>query len=153
MLPITYETAASRALRLRCPRCGEGDLFRNWFSMHPQCSHCQLRFERAPGYFLGSAYVNYGIISLTLTAMYMGLHFGAEISNRVLVGPLVAYFVLVPLFLFRYARSWWLAMDCYFDPTSFSESEDYMVRGAELNSSPDELASPGEVPPPTERGT
>ena len=131
MLPINYETAASRAVQLRCPRCGEGDLFRNWFIMYPTCSHCGLRYERAPGYFLGSAYVNYGIIALTLTVMYVGLHFGAEISNEWLAGPLVGYCTLVPLFLFRYARSWWLAMDCYFDPTSFAESEDYMVRGAE----------------------
>jgi hypothetical protein len=73
--------------------------------------------------------VNYGIIALTLTAMYMGLHFGAGISNAVLAGPLLAYCLLLPLLLFRYARSWWLAMDCYFDPTSFAESEDHMVQG------------------------
>ena len=141
MLPINYGTAVSRALRLRCPRCGEGKLFRNGFTMHPQCHHCHLRYERAPGYFLGSAYVNYGIIALTLTVMYMGLHFGAGISNQWLAGPLIAYFTLVPLFLFPYARSWWLAMDCYFDPTSFAESEDYMVRGVELQ-------EPGDAPRP-----
>jgi uncharacterized protein (DUF983 family) len=132
MLPINYETAASRALRLRCPRCGEGDLFRNWFIMHQTCSHCGLRYERAPGYFLGSAYINYGFIALTLTVMYMGLHFGAEISNEWLAGPLIAYCIITPLLLFRFSRSWWLAMDCYFDPTSFAESEDYMVRGENL---------------------
>ena len=97
--------------------------------MHEQCSKCGLRYERAPGYFLGSAYVNYGFIAMTLTAMYMGLHYGAEISNQWLAAPLIAYCTIVPLLLFRYARSWWLAMDCYFDPTSFEESEDYMVRG------------------------
>jgi uncharacterized protein (DUF983 family) len=136
MLPITYGTAVNRALELRCPRCGEGLLFRNWFVMHEKCPHCGLRYERAPGYFLGSAYVNYGFIALTLTVMYMGLHFGAQISNQWLAGPLIAYCTIVPLFLFRYARSWWLAMDCYFDPTSFAESEDFMVRGEELEPEP-----------------
>ncbi len=134
MLPITYGTAASRALQLRCPRCGEGPLFRNWLVMHSKCLHCELHYERAPGYFLGSAYVNYGIVALTLTVMYVVLHFGAEISNQWLVGPLIAYCTILPLILFRYARSWWLAMDCYFDPTSFAESEDYMVRGADMHS-------------------
>lgn len=155
MLPITYEAAVSRALGLRCPRCGEGKLFRNWFVMHPQCSHCHLRFERAPGYFLGSTYVNYGFIALTLTVIYMGLHFGAEISNRVLFGPLVAYFTLVPLLLFRYARSWWLAMDCYLDPTSFDESEDYMVRGAEMEPAAEASAAPSvdDGIAPSQRGT
>ena len=129
MLPITYNTAASRALRLKCPRCGEGPLFKNWFVMHPKCPHCGLRYERAPGYFLGSAYVNYGIIALSMTAMYMGLHFGAGFSNQVLTPPLIAYCIILPLILFRYARAWWLAMDCYCDPTSFAESEDYLIRG------------------------
>ena len=143
MLPISYGTAVSRAVRLRCPRCGEGELFRNWFTMHPTCDHCHLRYERAPGYFLGSTYVNYGFIALTMTVMYMGLHFGAEISNQWLAGPLIAYCTVVPLILFRHARSWWLAMDCYFDPTSFAESEDYMVRGEELQEPADDGCHPG----------
>lgn len=128
MLPISYGTAASRALHLRCPRCGHGRLFRNWITMYPACTSCGLRFERAPGYFLGSAYVNYGIVAGSLTILYLTLHYGAEISNRWLAGPLLAYCIVVPLILFRYARSWWLAMDCYCDPTSFAESEDYMTQ-------------------------
>ena len=129
MLPITYGTAASRAFALRCPRCGEGPLFRNWITMHDRCSHCQLKYERAPGYFLGSTYINYGFIAITLTAMYMGLHFGAGISNQVLTPPLIAYCIVVPIILFRYARAWWLAMDCYFDPTSFDPEYDAFVSG------------------------
>lgn len=140
MLPITYGTAASRALRLLCPRCGKGRLFRGWITMYPECPCCHLRYERAPGYFLGSTYVNYGFIALTMTVMYMGLHFGADISNEMLAGPLIAYCVFFPVILFRYARSWWLAMDCYLDPDSFAESEDYMVRGAEQ-------ADPSNAPP------
>src|SRR5579871_3343182 len=127
MLPITYETAARRALRLRCPRCGQGTLFRSWFAMYSHCSHCGLRYERAPGYFLGSTYVNYGIVTLSLTVFYLSLHYGAEIGNQWLVGPLTAYCIILPLLLFRYARSWWLAMDCYFDPVSFAESEDQLL--------------------------
>lgn len=97
--------------------------------MHASCMHCQLKFERAPGYFLGSTYINYGFIALTMTAMYMGLHLGAEISNQVLAPPLIAYCVVVPIILFRYARAWWLAMDCYFDPTSFDPENDAFVSG------------------------
>lgn len=130
MLPITYGNAVSRAWGLRCPRCGQGKLFRGWITMHEECPHCHLRYERAPGYFLGSTYVNYGFCAVTMTVMYMGLHFGAGIANEWLAVPLIAYCIIVPLVLFRYARSYWLAMDCYFDPTSFDESDDYLVRGA-----------------------
>jgi uncharacterized protein (DUF983 family) len=126
-MAITYEEAAGRALRLRCPRCGQGKLFRSWFTMYQRCDHCGFVFERAPGFFLGSAYVNYAFMAVTLTSMYMGLHFGLELSNEVLAGPLLAYCVVVPLILFRYARAWWLAMDCYFD--SVGAEEDRTARG------------------------
>ncbi len=125
--PITYQSAVSRALRLRCPRCGQGALFRKRLSMHNLCPHCGLQYERAPGYFLGSTYVNYGFISLSMTAMYTGLHFGAQISNERLTLPLLAYCVITPLVIFRHARAWWLAMDCYLDPISFDIENDERI--------------------------
>lgn len=119
MTELTYGTLASRALRLQCPRCGIGPLFKNFMTMHERCPHCSLKFERAPGYFLGSIYVNYGFMAITMTAAYMGLHFVAEIPNKVLIAPLTIYCVVMPIILFRYGRAWWLAMDCYCDPSGF----------------------------------
>ncbi|MEX2287494.1 MAG: DUF983 domain-containing protein [Planctomycetaceae bacterium] len=104
-----------RALRLRCPRCGGGKLFRGWLSMYESCPNCKLKYERAPGYFLGSTYINYGLTVGTVTVAYVSLHFGFDYDNRTLVWPLVAFVVLFPLFFFRYARALWLAMDCVFD--------------------------------------
>ena len=45
--------------RLRCPRCGRAPLFRGWFRMNAVCAVCDLRFERAQGYWVGAIYVNY----------------------------------------------------------------------------------------------
>ena len=87
--------------------------------MHPECSNCRLRYERAPGYFLGSTYINYALTALTLTIAYVVLHFKAGYDNRTLMLPLVAYCVLFPLLSFRHARALWLAMDCYCDATDF----------------------------------
>ena len=108
-----------RALRLNCPRCGEGRLFKGLFTMHERCPKCSLKYERGPGYFLGSTYVNYGFMSITTTSMYMALHYGYGISNDVLKIPFLVYCVVMPMILFRYARAWWLAMDCYCDPLAF----------------------------------
>jgi len=116
-------TNLGRALRLRCPRCGIGRLFKNWLRMESNCSHCRLKYERAPGYYLGSAYINYALTAFLLTAAYVGLHFGAGYTNRALAGPLVAFCVVFPLFFFRYARSLWLAMDFRFDVTGFEEEQ------------------------------
>ena len=117
-------TIVGRAWRLRCPRCGDGRLFheaRRWFSMHECCDGCGLKYERARGYFLGSAYINYAWTGLLLLLLYPALHFGMEFSNRQLLFPLVAVFVGGPVLMFRHARSVWLAMDCIFDSAGFAE--------------------------------
>ena len=54
----------------------------------------------------------------------MGLHFGARLDNRTLMGPLLAFCVLFPMIFFRYARSLWLALDSLIDASSFDESHD-----------------------------
>lgn len=112
----TIETLLGRALRLKCPRCGNGPLFVGWFTMPERCPNCGMKYERAPGYFLGSAYVNYGITAVVLMFAYFILHFGFRWSNRQLALPLSTFCVLFPLWAFRYARALWLALDCHFDP-------------------------------------
>lgn len=108
-------------MRLRCPRCGVGRLFVGWFRMHERCPGCDLKYERAPGYFLGSSYLNYGATALTLVVAYPLLHFGVGWTNTELTFPLVAWVMVFPLFFFRYARSLWLGMDYHFDGGSFDE--------------------------------
>jgi uncharacterized protein (DUF983 family) len=121
---IPYGTLASRAMRLRCPRCGGGKLFEGWFRMYERCPNCKLKYERDPGYFLGSAYVNYGLTALIVTGVYVPLRFLAKIEGRFLLGPLLVFCIVFPLFFFRHARAWWLAMDCHFDTEGFDPKND-----------------------------
>jgi uncharacterized protein (DUF983 family) len=110
-----YTTILGRALRLRCPRCGQGKLFHGWFAMHGECSSCGLKYQREPGFFLGSIYFNYGLTALLVTAAYfIGFFSGAD--PDVLLWSLTAFCLLFPLWFFRYARSLWLAFDQYWDP-------------------------------------
>lgn len=92
--------------------------------MHKRCPKCALRYERGPGYFLGSAYINYGLTTFILTVSYVVLHFVMGWTNRELAPWLVAFCVAFPLFFFRYARSFWMGIDFHLDPTGFaSETE------------------------------
>jgi uncharacterized protein (DUF983 family) len=118
-----FGTILGRSLRLRCPRCGGGKLFRSYFRMNAECPQCKLRYERAPGYFLGSMYINYGLTTLLMTVAYVALVFGAGLSNREVLAPLLVFVVLFPVAWFRHARSLWLGMDCYFDRTDFDLDE------------------------------
>jgi len=47
-----FKVGYRRALKLRCPNCGEDDLYRSFFRMNDKCSACGLKYEREPGYFL-----------------------------------------------------------------------------------------------------
>ncbi len=106
----------SRAMRLRCPACGEGLLFLGWFRMAESCPNCGLLFSREPGFYLGSIYVNYGLTALLVTVGYFAMFFGDVLSDPQRLGILIAFSILFPLWFFRYARALWLGFDQLWDP-------------------------------------
>lgn len=105
-----------RGLRLVCPACGEGRIFRGRFAMNDRCERCGRKFDRAPGYLLGSIYVNYGLTALLTVAMYFGLYFSGTMQGRPLLWTMTAFCVAFPLWFFRYARALWIAFDERWDP-------------------------------------
>lgn len=91
-------------------------LFSGWFRMHERCEACGLKYERAPGYFLGSIYFNYGMTALLVTVLYFACYFGELIPQQYLLWSLAAFSVAFPVWFFRYARSLWVGMDHFLDP-------------------------------------
>ena len=90
--------------------------------MLPACNSCGFRFERDPGFFLGSIYINYGWTAMITTIGYISLRFGMDIPGKKLVFVFAPFCVLFPLFFFRYARSLWLSLDCRLDVTTLEDS-------------------------------
>jgi uncharacterized protein (DUF983 family) len=43
----------------RCPNCGQGKVFKTFFTIYDTCSHCHVRFDRDTGNLTGSAAINY----------------------------------------------------------------------------------------------
>jgi uncharacterized protein (DUF983 family) len=121
---VPFEVGFRRALKLTCPRCGEDKLFTGLFEMNTQCAHCKFTYEREPGYFLGSSYINYGWTAFSMTIAYIVTHFGFSLPNLYVVPPLVLYSVVFPIFFHRYARAFWLTMDCFFDHYEFDEQDE-----------------------------
>jgi uncharacterized protein (DUF983 family) len=107
--------AEGRALRLRCPRCGRAPLFRGWFTMNVLCPACSLRFERAPGYWIGAIYVNYGVtVAIAVTGFFLLRALaGVESGQLTLWVPFVLVF---PLWFFRYSRALWLGLEYALNP-------------------------------------
>lgn len=115
-------------LRLKCPRCGEGQIFSGMFKMRSECGSCHFKFEREVGYFVGAMYVNYGATIFIAFASYFALDYFTSIPfypNLILWGVFSALF---PVFFFRYSRSLWLSFDYILNP---SEPPDSRREGTE----------------------
>lgn len=113
---MRFFTLVGRALRLRCPLCGQGRLFRTWLIMHAECPHCGAHFEREPGFFLGSIYINYGLTALIVAVAYPALLFNQIVPEQPLLWSALAFTVLFPVLIFPWARSLWIGFDQWRDP-------------------------------------
>ena len=96
-----------RALRLRCPRCGIGALFRGFLKMNDACGSCALDFRQEPGYYVGAMWLNYG--ATALSGIAAGLLLLGRVSTGVLVTSLSAWGLLFPILFFHHSRAIWLA--------------------------------------------
>jgi uncharacterized protein (DUF983 family) len=116
-------TLLGRGMRLRCPTCGRGKLFRNWFSMHDPCQICGRKFDRAPGYLLGSIYFNYGVTAFLVVVLYFSLYLAEAMTSQGRLLTVGAFSLFFPVWFFRYARALWIAFDELFDPWPNEEEQ------------------------------
>ncbi|MCB9759646.1 MAG: hypothetical protein H6739_07370 [Alphaproteobacteria bacterium] len=89
-----------RALRGRCPNCGEGPLFATLFQLHETCPRCAVRHERWPGTWTIASWISasLGITFGALLATGLYLHDALEMGTE---WPIVAGSCLVALASYR----------------------------------------------------
>jgi uncharacterized protein (DUF983 family) len=85
----------SRGLRRRCPRCGEGALFRRWIESNKRCSVCGVLYQRNYGDTWAFIIITDRIPILAgIVAIYFGYEstgwLGATLFFLALVVPLLA---------------------------------------------------------------
>jgi uncharacterized protein (DUF983 family) len=108
--------AERHALGLRCPRCGRAPLFRGWFTMNTVCAVCDLKFERAQGYWVGAIYVNYAVTTLIAVGGFFLLRVLTEVDTAGQLALWVPFVIAFPLWFFRYSRSLWLGLEYGLNP-------------------------------------
>jgi uncharacterized protein (DUF983 family) len=133
--PITAATSAPpvfvlwwRALRLKCTACGDAPIFRGWFAMNDACANCGRRFDRGPGYLLGSIYFNYGVTAMLVLIGYFAMFFGEVLVGWQRLLLLSAFATVFAMWFFRYARALWMAFDERWDPWPNEEEAREMAR-------------------------
>jgi uncharacterized protein (DUF983 family) len=128
-----------RGLQLRCPACGVAPIFRGWFSMHEACASCGRRFDRGPGYLLGSIYFNYGVTATLVLVGYFAMFFGDLMHEWQRLVVLSVFAAGFGMWFFRYARALWIAFDERWDPWP-NEEELRAMRSEEQGARSEKLA-------------
>ena len=108
-----------RASRRRCPYCGAGGIFRNYFELREACPICHTRFEREEGYFLGAYALNLIVTEILGLGFAIWLLFRTRLRQLDLIWQeaiAISLAVLLPIVFFPYSRLFWIVMDLTFHP-------------------------------------
>ncbi len=105
--PGYWRRVVGRGLRLRCPVCGQGFLFKTYFTMHEACSSCGVRFAREHGQWVGSLDINTFVVAFGLM---IASAFSPLWSLPVTLAVWGAVAIVVPLVTFRFSRGLWTAI-------------------------------------------
>jgi uncharacterized protein (DUF983 family) len=142
---LSTATILRRGFGKHCPVCGQGNLFRNWLRMQPVCPRCGFHFQRVPGHWLGSWFLN---ICVAQTVVVLILIIGVAstypdppmlvITILTVIGALVA-----PVLFFPFSRPIWGALDLAMRPLEF---DDGVAPGYELADEVDQVRREDDEP-------
>jgi uncharacterized protein (DUF983 family) len=109
------------ALRLRCPVCGTGRLFRSYFTPNERCPHCGFLIARGneyghEGYFTGAMAINLVITGVVPLVVLSILAMTTALTAMQLVIAGVVWTVLFPLLFYPYACALWIVVDHLSNP-------------------------------------
>jgi len=112
-----------RVIRLRCPACGKGHLFRRYFVRKDLCGHCGWEFERGHGHWVGGSevhmFASYGLSIFLFLPVLLFADPTPALLTTVIVGHLA-----LSLLLHRYSRALFLAVDYLVDPADPPQGDD-----------------------------
>lgn len=115
---------AARALGRRCPNCGHGGIFLSYFRLRSACLECGLRLDRGePGYQVGAYMFNLIAAELIFAAILVGVLLSTwpDPPWGLLTYGGAALMVLLPVVLYPYAKTLFLAFDLVFRPAGSTE--------------------------------
>jgi uncharacterized protein (DUF983 family) len=118
------------ALTRRCPYCGNGGIFQNFWVLRDRCPTCGVTFEREDGYFLGAyafnlIFAEFLGLGLALILIFMTGLRNADFMVQWLL--ILALAVLFPVLLFPYSRGIWMALDLALHPPT--DAAERQLRG------------------------
>ena len=119
--------AVTRAIALRCPRCGEGGTLAGWFRLNDACRRCKLPLRRAPdaddewfgGYFMNL--IASESLMLVVVVGYVLWRWPAVPWTTVEWLAVVMVFVS-PVMSYPFAKMLWVAVEFVFAERAVTRS-------------------------------
>ena len=114
-----FATLVWRAVRRRCPRCGNRGVWASWLRTNPRCPHCGLVVDRGESdHFYGAYMLNFVAAELVVMIAFVAallLTWPAPPWNALMAGAIV-FAIIAPFVLYPLTKGVWLAIDLVFRP-------------------------------------
>ena len=112
----------ARALRRKCPRCGES-AYESFFGMREHCRRCGLEFEREEGYWVGAMIINTTVTFATFLIVFGGsiVLTWPDIPWPAVLAVTIAANVLIPIWFYPVSKTLWMALELSWHPLEEEE--------------------------------
>jgi uncharacterized protein (DUF983 family) len=104
-------TVLSRALRLRCPVCGQSSIARAPFRIRHHCPNCRSLFKREEGFFVGAILANVMTTELVILLVCMFWLIVAGSNYESVLAGLFVVALLFPVAFYHHSWSLWIGFD------------------------------------------
>lgn len=99
-------------INAKCPRCRRGNMFANSMygfntqKMNDNCPHCNLKFEREPGYFYVAMFVSYAfsVIQMVFAGVLTYVITGNTENPWLYMAVIFPFVFILSPFNYRYSR-------------------------------------------------
>lgn len=102
--------AMGDGLRLRCPKCRQGNMRRTIFDLRSHCPNCGVNFQPNAGDFLGTITIAYAVLSVLVIVGIFILYLLTDLSITAHVIIWTSFSVLFMLLFFRNLKGLWIGI-------------------------------------------
>jgi uncharacterized protein (DUF983 family) len=101
----------SRAVRLRCPVCGESSIVESLFHIKHVCPVCDALFKREDGFFVGAIMANVVTTEFVILVLYVLCLPVINTRFDLVLTCLSIVALLFPVAFYHHSWSFWLGFD------------------------------------------
>lgn len=115
----------ARSLTGRCPNCAEFGMFKNWFRLNKNCTHCEMQLEKEEsGFYFGTTSIGYvlAIIFVILPVCILVVMDKLSMWTGVSIGIIGS--ILLCVLLYPFMLCWVIMVYFAVCPQELSENAD-----------------------------